>query len=87
MADDEGFRQEENPKTICVVIGGRSFIGRSLVSLLFKSDKWLVRIADSHPSINLDPDEKNSLLSDAISSGRASYFQVDVRHKSQIIKG
>ncbi|KAL5703416.1 3beta-hydroxysteroid-4alpha-carboxylate 3-dehydrogenas(decarboxylating) [Ranunculus cassubicifolius] len=88
MADDEGFRQEENPSstTICVVIGGRSFIGRSLVSLLLKSDKWIVRIADSHPSINLDLDEKNSLLSDAISSGRASYFQVDVRHKSQIIK-
>ncbi|OVA11072.1 3-beta hydroxysteroid dehydrogenase/isomerase [Macleaya cordata] len=77
--------RDENPK-ICVVLGGQSFIGKSLVSQILKSENWIVRIADSAPSLNLDPKEQSSFLSDAISSGLASYFQVDVREKSQIIR-
>ncbi|PIA29628.1 hypothetical protein AQUCO_05800032v1 [Aquilegia coerulea] len=87
MAIDEGFGHENPKNDTCVVIGGRSFIGKPLVSMLLKSSKnWIVRIADSDPCINLDLNEKNSLLSESISSGRASYFQVDVRDKSQIIR-
>ncbi|KAF6152438.1 hypothetical protein GIB67_035506 [Kingdonia uniflora] len=76
---------EGNPKT-CVVLSGRSLIGKSLVSKLLKSETWIVRIADSAPSLYLDLKEtNNSILSQAISSDRASYFQVDVRDKSQLI--
>lgn len=69
----------------CVVIGGRGFIGRSLVLRLLKLDDRIVRIADSAQSLQLDPSETNSLLSQALSTGRASYFHVDVRNKPQII--
>ncbi|XP_042514509.1 3beta-hydroxysteroid-dehydrogenase/decarboxylase [Macadamia integrifolia] len=75
---------DENPGT-CAVLGGRSFIGRSLVLKLLQSKKWIVRIADSAPSLNLDLD-KSSALSEAILTGHASYFQVDVREKSQITR-
>ncbi|KAK9138721.1 hypothetical protein Sjap_009315 [Stephania japonica] len=83
MAIDEDFVEEERP--ICTVLGGRSFIGRSLVAALLKSGKWIVRIADSAPSIDLDLTERDLAVSEAVSSGFASYFQVDVRLKSQIV--
>ncbi|RZC80576.1 hypothetical protein C5167_043156 [Papaver somniferum] len=51
---------------------------------LLKSKNWIIRIADSDPSLNLDLKEQDSLLSHAISSSQVSYFQVDVRDKSQI---
>ncbi|MCL7045521.1 hypothetical protein MKW94_022625 [Papaver nudicaule] len=75
---------EESNLRICVVLGGRNFIGKSLVSQLLKSNNWIIRIADSDPLLNLDLNEQDSLLSHAISSNQASYFQVDVRDKSQI---
>lgn len=77
---------ESNPR-ICVVLGGRNFIGKSLVLQLLKSKNWIIRIADSDPSLNLDLKEQDSLLSHAISSSQVSYFQVDVRDKSQIKRG
>ncbi|KAK9159617.1 hypothetical protein Syun_005958 [Stephania yunnanensis] len=83
MAIDEDFVEEERP--ICAVLGGRSFVGRSLVAALLKSRKWTVRIADSAPSVDLDLTESDSVVSEAVSSGFASYFQVDVRLKSQIV--
>ncbi|KAL3352352.1 hypothetical protein AABB24_020405 [Solanum stoloniferum] len=67
----------------CVVFGGRGFIGKPLVDRLLRLGNWIVRIADSFPTIQLEPSE--SLLSHALSSGRASYLHVDVRHKSNII--
>ncbi|KAL6970730.1 3beta-hydroxysteroid-dehydrogenase/decarboxylase isoform 3 [Sarracenia purpurea var. burkii] len=70
----------------CVVIGGRGFIGRSLVLRLLKLGDWIVRIADSAHSLQLDHSEDNSLLAEAISTGRASYFHVDVCQKPQILK-
>ncbi|CAI9108697.1 OLC1v1008367C1 [Oldenlandia corymbosa var. corymbosa] len=69
---------------ICVVLGGRGFIGRSLVARLLRLGNWIVRIADSTPSILLGSDE--SALSQALESGRASYYQVDVRNRDQIVK-
>lgn len=75
-----------NPRT-CVVLGGRGFLGRSLVLRLLKLPKWIVRIADSPESLELDPSEHDSLLSDALLAGRASYFHVDVRDKDQIVAG
>ncbi|KAJ7947482.1 Reticulon-like protein [Quillaja saponaria] len=84
MAVDDRFA-ELNPRT-CVVLGGRGFLGRSLVLRLLKLGKYIVRIADSTQSFELDPSERESLLSHAISSGRASYFNVDVRDKTQIVK-
>ncbi|XP_009799981.1 3beta-hydroxysteroid-dehydrogenase/decarboxylase isoform X1 [Nicotiana sylvestris] len=67
----------------CVVLGGRGFVGKWLVDRLLRIGNWIVRIADSLPSLQLEPSE--SLLSHALSSGRASYFHVDILHKSHII--
>ncbi|KAG4967135.1 hypothetical protein JHK87_032786 [Glycine soja] len=73
-----------NPKT-CVVLGGRGFVGRSLVLRLLKLGNWIVRIADSAQSLQLHHSE--SLLQQALSSSsRASYFHVDLRDKRSIIK-
>lgn len=70
----------------CTVLGGRGVIGRALVDRLLSVGKWMVRVADYDLSpLKLQPCEK--LLADAISTGRATYFQVDVRHKSQILQG
>ncbi|XP_062173558.1 3beta-hydroxysteroid-dehydrogenase/decarboxylase isoform X3 [Alnus glutinosa] len=78
---------ELNPRT-CVVLGGRGFLGRSLVHRLLTLGKWIVRVADSAQSLHPDPsdDHHDSLLSQALSSGRASYHRVDVRDYSQIVK-
>ncbi|CAK9180839.1 unnamed protein product, partial [Ilex paraguariensis] len=71
----------------CVVLGGRGLIGRSLVLKLLKLGNWTVRVADSTPSLQLDSsEEKDSILSQAFSTGRSEYFHVDVRNKPQIIK-
>ncbi|KAI3470154.1 hypothetical protein Pfo_026817 [Paulownia fortunei] len=68
----------------CAVLCGRGFIGRALVERLLRLGNWIVRVADAAKSPGLKPSE--SLLADAFASGRAAYFQVDVRHKSQIIE-
>ncbi|KAJ8774795.1 hypothetical protein K2173_017241 [Erythroxylum novogranatense] len=74
------------PKT-CVVLGGRGFLGRSLVSRLLKLGGWIVRVADSARFLQLDPsDSGDSLLRDAVSSGHAFYHHVDVRDVSLIVK-
>ncbi|KAM7486788.1 hypothetical protein LguiA_002797 [Lonicera macranthoides] len=70
----------------CVVIGGRGFIGRSLVHRLLKLEHWIVRIADSPKVLQLDPSERGSLLSEALSTGRASYLHVDLRNKTTIVR-
>ncbi|GFY92774.1 hypothetical protein Acr_08g0011700 [Actinidia rufa] len=70
----------------CAVIGGRGFVGRRLVLRLLQLGDWVVRIADAAQSLRLDIAEDNSLFTEALSTGRASYFHVDVRDKSQIIK-
>ncbi|PPS00513.1 hypothetical protein GOBAR_AA20159 [Gossypium barbadense] len=72
----------------CVVLGGRGFIGRTLVNRLLRLGGWIVRVADSS-SHSLLPDSSSgsdSLLSDAISSGQASFCHVDVLDTSQIVK-
>ncbi|XP_028757186.1 3beta-hydroxysteroid-dehydrogenase/decarboxylase isoform X1 [Neltuma alba] len=77
-----------NHKT-CVVLGDSGFVGRSLVLRLLKLGNWIVRIADSPPSIQLDHSH-HSLLARALSSGRASYFPVhlsDKRQITQVIEG
>lgn len=73
-----------NPKT-CVVLGGRGFLGRSLVLRLLKLGNWIVRVADSAQSLQLHHSE--SLLEQALSSSRASYFHVDLLDKRSIVKG
>eukprot|EP00256_Glycine_max_P041193 XP_006590931.1 3beta-hydroxysteroid-dehydrogenase/decarboxylase isoform X2 [Glycine max] len=72
-----------NPKT-CVVLGGRGFLGRSLVLRLLKLGNWIVRVADSAQSLQLHHSE--SLLEQALSSSRASYFHVDLLDKRSIVK-
>ncbi|EXB23118.1 3beta-hydroxysteroid-dehydrogenase/decarboxylase isoform 3 [Morus notabilis] len=87
MVVDDDRLAELNPKTrTCVVLGGRGFLGRSLVLRLLKLGKWIVRVADSAQSLELDRTERDSLLSHAIASGRASYHYVDVRDMSLVIK-
>ncbi|XP_031273567.1 3beta-hydroxysteroid-dehydrogenase/decarboxylase isoform X2 [Pistacia vera] len=70
--------------TTCVVLNGRGFVGRSLVSRLLRLGNWIVRVADSAQPLQLDSSESDSLLADFISSGRAEYWRVDVRDLSQI---
>ncbi|KAJ1410490.1 Reticulon [Sesbania bispinosa] len=82
MAVDDRFA-DLNPKT-CVVLGGRGFLGRSLVLRLLKLGNWIVRVADSAQSLQLHHSE--SLLAEALSSARASYFHVDLRDKPHIVK-
>lgn len=77
MAIGEGLRT-------CVVLGGRSFIGKSLVSRLLSLDHWIVRVSDSAQQLDLE--DRDSLLSKSISDGRASYFSVDLRSNEQLIK-
>lgn len=73
----------------CVVLGGRGFIGRTLVNRLLRFGGWIVRVADSSShSLLLDTSSGSDfLLSDAISSGQASFCHVDVLDTSQIVKG
>ncbi|CAL5211593.1 unnamed protein product [Lathyrus oleraceus] len=74
-----------NPKTkTCVVLGGRGFIGKSLVLRLLKLGNWIVRVADSTHSLQLHSSE--SLLAEALSSSRASYFHLDVTDKHRVAK-
>ncbi|KAI4303222.1 hypothetical protein MLD38_038878 [Melastoma candidum] len=75
-----------NPgRRTCVVIGGRGFVGRWLVFRLLNSRGWIVRVADSLPSPQLDPSaELDSLLHRAVSSGLASYHHVDLLRRSSI---
>ncbi|GER32737.1 3-beta hydroxysteroid dehydrogenase/isomerasefamily protein [Striga asiatica] len=68
----------------CAVLGGRGFIGRTLVERLLKLGSWIVRVVDTAMAPDLEPSE--SLLSDALFAGRAVYFQVDVRDESQIVE-
>ncbi|GMJ08472.1 reticulon 20 [Hibiscus trionum] len=72
----------------CVVLGGRGFLGRSLVARLLRLGGWIVRVADSSShSLLTDPSlASDSLLSNALCSGQASFCHVDVRDTSQIIK-
>ncbi|XP_038688924.1 3beta-hydroxysteroid-dehydrogenase/decarboxylase [Tripterygium wilfordii] len=78
--------EDMSPRT-CVVLGGRGFLGRSLVLRLLRLGNWIVRVADSAPSLQLEPTEsRDSLLADALASSRASYLCVDVRDKSQLVQ-
>ncbi|KAF2567916.1 hypothetical protein F2Q68_00023880, partial [Brassica cretica] len=81
--DDDAVRGDSRLNT-CVVLNGRGFVGRSLVSRLLRLGNWTVRVADSAQTLNLD--ESDSVLVDALSSGRATYHCVDVRDKPQIVK-
>ncbi|KAK8307880.1 hypothetical protein V6Z11_D02G015500 [Gossypium hirsutum] len=72
----------------CVVLGGRGFIGRTLVNRLLRLGGWIVRVADSSSHLLLldTSSGSDSLLSDAISSGQATFCHVDVLDTSQIVK-
>ncbi|KAI7743491.1 hypothetical protein M8C21_015215 [Ambrosia artemisiifolia] len=78
---------DDDQSKTCVVLGGRTFIGRCLVVRLLTIGNWIVRIADSAHSLQLDPSESkyDSPLNRALSTGRASYSHVDVRHKTTIL--
>ncbi|KAK6137113.1 hypothetical protein DH2020_029144 [Rehmannia glutinosa] len=70
----------------CVVTGGRGFAARHLVVMLIKYGMFSVRVADLGPIINLDADEENDILGEALKSGRAQYVSADLRDKSQVLK-
>ncbi|KAK9062649.1 hypothetical protein SSX86_019837 [Deinandra increscens subsp. villosa] len=82
-----GMAIDDDQSKTCVVLGGRTFIGRCLVVRLLTIGNWIVRIADSAQSLQLDPSESkyDSPLNRALSTGRASYAHVDVRLKSTIV--
>ncbi|KAL0447506.1 UNVERIFIED_CONTAM: 3beta-hydroxysteroid-dehydrogenase/decarboxylase isoform 2 [Sesamum latifolium] len=70
----------------CVVTGGRGFAARHLVVMLIKYDMFCVRIADLGPTVQLDPDEENGIVGEALKSGRAQYVSADLRDKSQVLE-
>ncbi|KAL3644582.1 3beta-hydroxysteroid-dehydrogenase/decarboxylase isoform 2 [Castilleja foliolosa] len=70
----------------CVVTGGRGFAARHLVAMLIKYGMFSVRVADLGPTIQLDADEENGFLGEALESGRAKYVSADLRDKSQVMK-
>ncbi|KAI3876708.1 hypothetical protein MKX03_019191 [Papaver bracteatum] len=70
----------------CVVTGGRGFAARHLVTMLIKSQEWLVRVADLGTEIMLEPYEEEGVLGEALRSGHAQYVSADLRDKSQVIK-
>lgn len=71
----------------CVVTGGRGFAARHLVEMLIKYNMFSVRIADLGATIELEPHEEQGVLGQALSSGCAQYFPVDLRHKFQVLQG
>lgn len=88
MAMNSGDNNNEVDLKTCVVLGGRGLIGRSVVDRLLKLGNWIVRVADSTQSTELDESSvSDSFLSRAMASGRALYLHVDVRNKDQIVKG
>ncbi|KAG4202182.1 hypothetical protein ERO13_A05G322600v2 [Gossypium hirsutum] len=86
-ASDVAYGDGSETRT-CVVLGGRGFLGRSLVTRLLRLGGWIVRVADSSShSLQVDPSSaSDSILFAALSSGQASFCHVDVRDTSQIIK-
>ncbi|XP_012440979.1 3beta-hydroxysteroid-dehydrogenase/decarboxylase [Gossypium raimondii] len=86
-ANDVAYGDGSETRT-CVVLGGRGFLGRSLVTRLLRLGGWIVRVADSSShSLQVDPSSaSDSILFAALSSGQASFCHVDVRDTSQIIK-
>ncbi|KAK4380981.1 3beta-hydroxysteroid-dehydrogenase/decarboxylase isoform 2 [Sesamum angolense] len=70
----------------CMVTGGRGFAARHLVVMLIKYDMFCVRIADLGPTVQLDPDEENGVVGEALKSGRAQYVSADLRVKSQVLE-
>ncbi|CAN0887771.1 3beta-hydroxysteroid-dehydrogenase/decarboxylase isoform 2 [Linum grandiflorum] len=79
MSGDDGGR-------LCVVTGGRGFAARHLIEMLIRLDKFLVRIADLAPAIELSPEEVDGDLARALESGRATYVSMDLRNKPQVVK-
>jgi sterol-4alpha-carboxylate 3-dehydrogenase (decarboxylating) len=55
--------------------------------MLIRLNTYCVRIADLGPTIELEPSEQLGLLGQALHSGRAQYFSVDLRNKAQLLKG
>ncbi|GER30610.1 3beta-hydroxysteroid-dehydrogenase/ decarboxylaseisoform 2 [Striga asiatica] len=70
----------------CVVTGGRGFAARHLVTMLIKYGMFSVRVADLGPSINLNAEEENGVLGEALKSGLAEYVSADLRDKSRVLK-
>ncbi|XP_068328783.1 3beta-hydroxysteroid-dehydrogenase/decarboxylase-like isoform X2 [Pyrus communis] len=70
----------------CVVTGGRGFAARHLVQMLIRYDLFRVRIADLGSTVDLEPSEENSILAEALSTGRAQYVSLDLRSKSQVLQ-
>nr|POE97985.1 protein dmr6-like oxygenase 1 [Quercus suber] len=72
MGTAKEFVDEQHPKR-------QGFLGKSLVHRLLRLGKWIVRVADSAHSLQLDSSSDfDLLLSQAIDSARASYHRVDL---------
>ncbi|GKV03714.1 hypothetical protein SLEP1_g15971 [Rubroshorea leprosula] len=70
----------------CVVTGGRGFAARHLVEMLLRYEIFSVRIADLPAKIELEPQEEDGVLGEALRSGRAQYISADLRNKSQVLQ-
>ncbi|GJY87328.1 hypothetical protein Tco_0501956 [Tanacetum coccineum] len=62
----------------CIVINGRSFVGKHLVVRLLKLGHWIVKVAGADDSLKLDLHDFDCdlPLNRAVSTGRAAYVSV-----------
>ncbi|GJP40163.1 hypothetical protein CLOM_g24445 [Closterium sp. NIES-68] len=77
---------------VCVVTGGRGFVGRWLVRKLLATGEWAtVRVVDMAPELKLTDDEANGegeagLVRDSARSGQLEYISGNVCDRTAMVK-
>ncbi|CAI5494435.1 unnamed protein product [Closterium sp. Naga37s-1] len=77
---------------VCVVTGGRGFVGRWLVRKLLATGEWsTVRVVDMAPELRLTDDEANGegeagLVRDSARSGQLEYISGNVCDRTAMVK-
>ncbi|CAI5964931.1 unnamed protein product [Closterium sp. NIES-65] len=78
---------------VCVVTGGRGFVGRWLVRKLLATGEWsTVRVVDMAPELRLTDDEANGegeagLVRDSARSGQLEYISGNVCDRTAMVNG
>ncbi|CAI7924901.1 unnamed protein product [Closterium sp. NIES-54] len=78
---------------VCVVTGGRGFVGRWLVRKLLATGEWSsVRVVDMAPELRLTDDEANGegeagLVRDSALSGQLEYISGNVCDRTTMVNG
>ncbi|XP_024375719.1 3beta-hydroxysteroid-dehydrogenase/decarboxylase [Physcomitrium patens] len=71
----------------CVVTGGRGFLAKCVVQKLLEEGRFVVRIVDLAPSIQLTPEEEAAgVMRHALDTGRVQYVSCDIRSEDQVVE-